>query len=182
MTEIFYILFYVLSLQTPVWTATTKHTSVWSTHLWLPYWARAELDLTRHPDMTNLTSQIQITKNILGGVGWRIGSFSCYQTFFFEIFFVLRWLYERMTGKTETLNVSWVSPLCQALIRIFPGRRASPQRAHHLKGGSDNCQLREECAQMWRNTKNNNSYPWTLTFQGTKIKFKSSDTWKLLIN
>lgn len=74
MTEIFYILFYVLSLQTPVWTATTKHTSVWSTHLWLPYWARAELDLTRHPDMTNLTSQIQITKNILGwgGVAHRV--------------------------------------------------------------------------------------------------------------
>lgn len=41
----------------------------------------------------------------------------------------------------------------------FPGCRASPQRAHNLKGGSDNYQLQEEYAQDAEENKGqHNSY------------------------
>lgn len=63
MTKIFYVLFDVLSSNVSV-DLTTNGTSqlglapfeVLSIHMWLPYWACAELDLTCHLCVTNHTS------------------------------------------------------------------------------------------------------------------------------
>lgn len=54
-TEVFYILFYLLSNVVCEWTLTSMSplglvaSPVFSIHLWLLYWVHGELDLTCHP-------------------------------------------------------------------------------------------------------------------------------------
>ena len=64
MTEIFYVLFYMLSLQTPVCIDTDCTSQfglvpfqVLNTHVWFPHWACAGLDRTCHPYLTNLIAE-----------------------------------------------------------------------------------------------------------------------------